>query len=98
MAKAEKGKVTTRVLADNDKVRAQEVTFRPGDENTSVPSTTFRVVRALKGGTIQRNYADGKTEKIEYKAGDVKINAPSGQYTTKNVGKTEVVLYVVVLK
>ena len=45
-----------------------------------------------------RTYADGKTEKVEYKTGEVRINAPSGQFTTKNVGKSEVELYVVVLK
>jgi hypothetical protein len=97
-AKAEKGKVTMKVLAENDKVRVFEVRYKPGDQNLSVPSSSVRVVRALKGGTIQRTYADGKTEKVEYKIGDVRINAPSGQYTTKNIGKTELVLYVVQVK
>lgn len=97
-AKAEKGKVTMKVLAENDKVRVFEVRYKPGDQNLSVPSSSVRVVRALKGGTIQRTFADGKTEKVEYKIGDVRINAPSGQYTTKNIGKTELVLYVVQVK
>jgi hypothetical protein len=43
-------------------------------------------------------FTDGKTENVEWKTGEVKINAPSGQYTTKNIGKTDVELYVVVLK
>ena len=98
MAKAEKGKPAIKVLAENDKVRAWEVTFKPGDENTAVPSSSTRVVRALKGGTIQRNYADGKTEKKEWKTGEVGINQPSGEYTAKNVGKSDIVLYVVLLK
>jgi hypothetical protein len=96
-AMAEKGKATITVLKENDKVRAYEVRFKPGDEITPSVSST-RVVRALKGGTIQRNYADGKTEKVEYKNGQVRINTPSGPYTAKNIGKTEVVLYVVLLK
>lgn len=97
-AKAEKGKPVIKVLAENDKVRAWEVTYKPGDENTAVPSSSTRVVRALKGGTLMRTYTDGKTEKVEWKAGEARINAPSGQYTAKNVGKTDIVLYVVLLK
>jgi len=97
-AKAEKGKATQKVLLENDKVRVLEITFKPGGENVSVPTSSFRVVRALKGGTLMRNYADGKTEKIEWKTGEVRMNEPSGQYTAKNVGKTEIVLYVVILK
>jgi hypothetical protein len=97
-AKAEKGKPVMKVLAENDKVRAWEITYKPGDENTAVPSSTTRVVRALKGGTLMRTYTDGKTEKVEWKAGEARINAPSGQYTAKNVGKTDIVLYVVLVK
>ncbi len=97
-AKAEKGKATLKQLLDNDKVRVFEVTYKPGDENVSSPSSSFRVVRALKGGTLQRTFADGKIDKSEWKTGEVRIPAPSGQYTAKNVGKTDVVLYVVLLK
>ena len=45
-----------------------------------------------------RTYADGKTEKVEWKTGEVRIQGPTGQYTTKNVGKSDIALYVVVLK
>jgi hypothetical protein len=55
-------------------------------------------VRALKGGTLQRTYADGKKEQVVYKTGDVRINEPGPAYTTKNIGKSEVKLYVVRLK
>ena len=97
-AKAEKGKVTMTVLAESDKVRAFEVRYKPGDENLSVTSSSFRVIRALKGGTLMRTYADGKTEKVAWRTGEVRIQGPVAQYTTKNVGKSELVLYVVVLK
>ena len=97
-AKAEAGKASITVLAENDKARAFEIRFKPGDENVSVPSSNFRVARALQAGTQQRNYPDGKTEKIEWKTGEVKIVAPGGAYTTKNIGKSDLVLYVVVLK
>ncbi|MBI2509105.1 MAG: hypothetical protein HYV99_03770 [Betaproteobacteria bacterium] len=96
-AKAEKGKVILKVLHEDDKVRVVEATFRPGDEGSNV-ARPFHVVRALKGGTLMRTYADGKTEKSEYKTGEVKVLQASTPYIPKNVGKSNVVLYVVVLK
>ncbi len=98
--KAQKGaaKATMKVLKENDKVRAYEVTFKPGAENTAVPSSSVRVVRALAGGTLQRTYADGKKENVVYKTGEVKINEVSPAFTTKNIGKSEIRLYVVQVK
>ena len=98
--KTDKGaaKSTTKVLAENAKTRAYEVTFAPGAENTSVPSSSVRIVRALKGGTLQRTYADGKKENVVYKTGEVKINDVSPAFTTKNIGKGEIKLYVVQIK
>ena len=98
--KAEKAapKVVIKVLQENDKVRVYEATYTRGAENTSVAATTMRVVRGLKGGTLERRYADGKKETVEWKAGMVQVVPVSGAYTTKNVGKTEIQLYVVQLK
>lgn len=96
-AKAEKGKAAVKVLFENDKVRVFEVRFKPGDEGRNV-ARPFEVVRALNGGTIQRTYADGKTEKVEWKTGQVRAQGPSPVFTPKNIGKTDVVLYVVFLK
>ena len=90
--------VTTKVIAENDKVRAYEVTFAPGAENKSIPSSSTRVVRAISGGTIERTYADGKKEKVTYKAGQVRINEPSPAFTSRNVGKSTIKLYVVQVK
>jgi hypothetical protein len=98
-AKAEKGKAAMTVLMDNDKVRVFEVQYKPGDENPAVPSSSFRVVRALKGGTLQRMYADGKIDKVEWKTGEARLNEPTKVgYNTKNIGKSDIHLYVVVLK
>ena len=96
--KAAKAAATQKVLVENDKMRVYEVTYKPGAENTSVPSSSSRVVRALKGGTIQRIYADGKKENVTYKAGQVRLNEPGPGYTAKNIGKTAIVLYVVQVK
>lgn len=99
--KATKGERSVKTLVDNDKVRVQEVRYKPGDVNKTVPRTA-RVVRALTNGTLMRTYADGKTEKIEWKSGQVRfeeaLTGSSPQYTTKNIGKGDLVLYVVILK
>ena len=98
-AKAEKGKATTRVLIDNDKVLVLETRYRPGDVGTDDRSL-YRVNRTLQGGTLLRTYPDGKTEKLELKTGTVRYLEPSkaGNYTVKNIGKTTVVSYIVRLK
>jgi hypothetical protein len=96
--KAEKGKSITTVLAENDKVRAWETRYKPGDENTAPPSSAWRVIRPLKGGTLLWTYGDGKTEKKEWKTGEVQIVGPGPQFTSKNIGKSEIVLYVVMVK
>jgi len=97
--KADKGapKAVIKVVAQNAKVTATETTYAPGAES-STSRAEIRVVRALAGGTLQRTYADGKKEQVVYKTGDVRINEPGPAYTTKNIGKTEVKLYVVRLK
>jgi len=52
----------------------------------------------LKGGTLQRSYADGKKETVVWKTGEVRWTAPSPAYTVKNIGKTDILLYIVQLK
>jgi hypothetical protein len=96
--KAEKGKLTSKQLLENDKVRVVEFRYGPGDEspNSARPA---RVIRALTAGTLMRTYADGKTEKDEYKTGEVKyFGADAAENKLKNLGKTDVVLFVVFLK
>lgn len=98
-AKAEKGAAKVTVVMENDKVRVFEAQFKPGDENKAVPSASSRVIRALKGGTLQRKYADGKTQKVEWKTGEARfVEAEKAPYTAKNIGKSDVHLYIVVLK
>jgi beta-alanine degradation protein BauB len=94
---AEKGKSTRAVLAENDKMKVLEVRIKPGEVNRPTYNAS-RVVRVLKGGKLLRTYADGKTEPLVWKTGQVAIQEPGPEYTAKNVGKTEIVLYVVVLK
>lgn len=94
---AVKGKAILKVLLENDETKVYEVTFKPDDEGENV-ERPYRVVRAVKGGTLERIYADGKTEKSEWKTGEVRALAANAAYTPKNVGKTTLVLFVVTFK
>ena len=91
-------KARVKVMAENARLRAYELTFAPGAENSPVPASSTRVVRVLAGGTLERTYPDGKKEKVVYKTGEVRINQTSLPVTTKNVGSKPVRLYVVQLK
>ena len=93
MEKSAAGKAAVKQITSDDKASAYEVTYKPGDERSISPG--HRVVRALQGGTLERTHADGKKEKVEYKTGQVRINKPTQGYTTRNIGKAEVQLYVV---
>ena len=56
-------------------------------------TATYRA--AAIGGTIERTYADGKKEMITYKDGETRINMPGPQFSSVNVGKSTIKLYVV---
>ena len=97
-AKAAPPKFERKVLVENDKVLVFEARWKPGGE-TSSNVRPFRIVRALKGGTLQRIYSDGKKELGPYKTGEVKVFEPDkAPYLVKNIGKSEMVLFVVYLK
>jgi len=91
---ADAGKAVRTILAEDDKFQVFEIRQKPGEVNVASTSGT-RVIRALSGGSLLRTYADGKTEKSDWKTGEVQIQGPGPQYTVTNVGDTEVVLYVV---
>ena len=97
MEKAKAGEVVLKEIAQNDKVRVYEATFKPGDisPNTKRP---MRVVHVLKGGTLERTYEDGKREPVVLKAGETTINNVEKAYALKNIGKTTIHLVVVALK
>jgi hypothetical protein len=96
-----KGDRVEKILLENDKVQVREATWKPGQIRPA-EAVGNRVVRVMKGGTLLRIYPDGKTKEIVFKAGEVKwLDESSGSttaYSIKNVGKTEVVLFAVVLK
>ncbi len=103
LTKAKHGGVKVTVLLDNSKVRAIETRFKPGGVHTNLRHNLSRVSRVLSGGTLLRTYADGRSDKVVWKTGEVRFfdrakTAPGKLKKIENVGKTEVALYIVMLK
>ena len=99
-AKAKEVKATNsvKVLHEDDRVRVTETTTKPGENGGNLVRGK-RVVRYLQGGTQERNYADGRKEKVERKTGEVLVAGPDKEaYFIKNIGKTTIVSYVVNIK
>jgi len=90
-------KATVNVRLENDAVRVYEASIPAGAEAANIPRP-YRIGRALQGATIQRIYADGKTEAVQWKTGEVKALGPDRQYKPKNIGKTDFFIYVVEIK
>jgi hypothetical protein len=84
---------TNKVILDNDKYRVWESTFKPG-QGSKLQERGARITRALTDGTMERTYADGKTEKVEWKAGQVRY-FPKEQFGNTNIGKKDMVFYIV---
>jgi hypothetical protein len=97
--KAEAGSAKFTEVASDAKFHVFIVSYKPGDVRPAESSRNHRVSRALKGGMLERQYADGKTERREWKTGETHILQPGPTaYATKNVGTTDVELYTVELK
>ena len=89
------------IVIDNARVRVTVVTWQPGAESPRVARELDRVVHAVKGGSIVRNYEDGRQVKYTYKTGDiVYADSPDDKlpYSIKNIGKSKLVLQVTFLK
>jgi hypothetical protein len=87
----------TKVLIDNDRVRVTESVFKPGESNP-MAHRDYRITRVLMGNApVVQTYADGRTEKLEYKEGAIFVSE-AGPSSTRNVGNYEVGIYTVALK
>lgn len=97
-AKVEKGAAKVTKVMENDKVQVMEILLKPGDQYKAGASASPRVIRALRGGILLRTDADGKTQKVEWKTGQVRFFESVTPHSGKNIGKSDLHFYVVVLK
>ena len=82
---------------DDGNVRVQEVRFQPGDVGKTIARPP-RVIRVLQGGTIRRTYPDGRFDDVQYKTGETRIYGADPVFGIRNVGKTEIVFFVVAIR
>ena len=92
---AEKGKATTRVLLENEKVKMTHSTFLPGDVSTG--DRKPRLAYYVTDSEMQRVSKDGKKTIIKRVAGTAAWFEADSDVVT-NVGKTKVVLINIVHK
>ena len=96
-AQAQKATHTQKVLVENERMRATETVYKPGEHNTLMKRGN-RVTRILKGETtLTRTHADGKKVDTKVKEGMVWHSAPDESMLT-NTGKGTVTLYTVTAK
>jgi len=82
-----KGAPTVKALLENERVRVNDVRFKPGDKS-KMEERPDRVVYVIKGGEYKRHYPDGKTENVKLKAGEATF-IKKDTSALENVGKTE---------
>jgi hypothetical protein len=93
----EAGKAQGKLVVNHDRVRVLEAYYRPGDVAPSI-ERPFRVVRALKGGTLELIHPDGTRESLVFADGETKLLGPDPAFSVRNAGNTDVHLYAVEVK
>lgn len=87
-------KASVKMLLETDKVKVYEAHIPAGAGAANI-ARPYRIARALTDATIQRVYADGRKETVQWKAGEVKELGPDPQFIPQNIGTTDFRVYVV---
>lgn len=90
------GPTVYKKVFENDRIRANEITFTPG-ASIAMHSHPDHFVYGLSSGTLKVTGSDGKTMDIWIKPGDA-IWLDAQSHSAVNPGKTEVKLIQVELK
>ena len=96
--KAEKTNAPTiTVFVNNDRVKAYEGRFKPGDKTAGKGIRPARVEFAITDGHMRNYYPDGKVEEVMWNAGEVKWSEPA-TFRQENIAKSDLRIRVVQLK
>src|SRR5712692_7570182 len=76
-----------KVKLENDRVRVLEFISDPGDKEGWHSHPAF-VVYVVTGGTLRINTPNGKSNDVEFTAGDILFRVPV-THATENIGKTQ---------
>jgi quercetin dioxygenase-like cupin family protein len=75
-----------QVKLENDRVRVLEFKSDPGDREDWHTHPAF-VVYVVTGGTLRISTPDGRSEVVEFQAGDIRFREPV-THRTENIGNT----------
>jgi quercetin dioxygenase-like cupin family protein len=73
-------------MHDNAHVRVVKITLPAHRSVPSQPHPLDRVLICLDGGQLNKTAADGKVERVEFKAGEVRWAPAGAAYATENTG------------
>lgn len=76
-----------KVTLENEHVRVLEFISDPGDKEAWHSHPAF-VVYAVTAGTLRITTPDGKSNDVEFRAGDIRYREPV-THATENIGKTQ---------
>jgi quercetin dioxygenase-like cupin family protein len=76
-----------KVKLANERIRVLDFASDPGDKEGWHSHPAFVVV-VLTGGTLRITTPDGKSNDVEFKAGDIFFREPV-THTTENIGRTQ---------
>jgi len=93
---AAKGQTVTKVLFENEKYRVAETRSKPGQKN-EMKARSDRIIYSFNAGKSRVHYPDGKTEDVEFKAGDVRFRK-ADKSQSENIGKSETRNLVITVK
>jgi len=85
-----------KVKFENDRVRVLEFISEPGDKEGLHSHPAF-VVYVVSGGTLRIQTPDGKSNDVEFEAGDIRYREPV-THTTENISKTRLHAIIVELE
>ena len=88
---------SNKILVDNEKITATEVTFLPG-KKTDTHTHPAHFIYALTDGSLTVYHENGKTDQYDLKMGDSAYIGPEGPHATVNTGKMPVKLLLVEFK
>jgi quercetin dioxygenase-like cupin family protein len=85
-----------KIRLENDRARVLEYISEPGDREALHSHPAF-VVYVVTGGTLRITTPDGKSDDVEFNAGDIRWRDPV-THSTENIGKTQLHAIIVELE
>ena len=94
LAQATADAMTTKTLAENDKLTVSESWLKPGQTAPSA-SRLGAAFYYIQGGSFELTFKDGTKKMVTREFGSARIGSDAQPYAARNVGKTTIHVIVV---